>query len=89
MTGAALSIANLVAVAVQFVLDHLACPCDDGTWEHLLPPALDAVLVAAGIKGHPGPLAYATVSHRLAVLASWRRAHGWPTARSVFVMRTR
>lgn len=65
------------AVAVQFVLDHLACPRDDGTWEHWLPPALDTALVGAGIKGHPGPLAYSTVSHRLAVLASWHRAHGW------------
>jgi integrase len=66
-----------VAVAVQFVLDHLARPQDDGTRHHLLPPALDSALVAARIKGCPGPLAYNTVSHRLAVIASWHRAHGW------------
>jgi integrase len=65
------------SVVVQFVVDHLARPLDDGGWEHLLPPALDAALVAAGIKGHPGPLAYNTVSHRLAVLATWHRARGW------------
>jgi integrase len=67
------------AVAAQFVLDHLARPADDGTWLHELPPALDAALVAAGIKSQPGPLAYNTVSHRLAVLASWHRVHDWPS----------
>lgn len=64
-------------VVVQFVLDHLARPTDDGGWDHTLPPALDAALVAAGIKGRPGPLAYTTASHRLAVLATWHRVHGW------------
>jgi integrase len=66
-----------VAVVLQFVLDHLACPQDDDTWAHTLPPALDAALVATGIKGHPGPLAYNTVSHRLAVMATWHRVHHW------------
>lgn len=66
-----------VTVVMQFVLDHLACPQDDGAWAHLLPPALDTALVAVGIKGHPGPLAYTTVSHRLAVLATWHRVHEW------------
>jgi integrase len=65
------------AVVMQFVLDHLACPQDDGSWAYTLPPVLDAALVAAGIKGHPGPLAYNTVSHRLAVLATWHRVHDW------------
>jgi integrase len=65
------------AVAVQFVLDHLARPTDDGTWVHALPPALDTALVAAGVKSHLGPLAYNTVSHRLAVLASWHRVRDW------------
>lgn len=64
-------------VVVQFVLDHLARPTEYGTWEHTLPPALDAALVTAGIKGHAGALAFNTVSHRLAVLASWHRVRGW------------
>jgi len=76
------------AVAVQFVLDHLACPRDDGTWAHLLPSALDTALVGAGIKGHPGPLAYNTVSHRLAVLASWHRAHGWDSPTEAAAVKT-
>lgn len=65
------------AVVVQFVLDHLARPTDDAGWTHALPPAFDTALVAAGIKGHAGPLAFNTVSHRLAVLATWHRVRGW------------
>lgn len=64
-------------VAVQFVLDHLARPLDDGSWSQLLPVAIDAALVAAKVKAKPGPLAYNTVSHRLAVLGKWHRLHGW------------
>lgn len=65
------------AVVVQFVLDHLARPTDAGAWVHSLPPELDAALVTAGVKGQLGALAFSTVSHRLAVLASWHRVRGW------------
>ncbi|KAA0986297.1 tyrosine-type recombinase/integrase [Pseudomonas sp. ANT_J12] len=65
------------AVALQFVLDHLARPLDDGGWMHLLPPTIDAALVDAGIKAKPGPLAFSTVSHRLAVLGKWHRINEW------------
>lgn len=64
-------------VAVQFVLDHLARPLADGTWAHLLPPSVDAVLVKARIKSKLGPLAFNTVSHRLAVLGKWHRLQSW------------
>lgn len=64
-------------VAVQFIVDHLARPDANGNWSHLLPPAGDAALVAAGVKGKPGPLAFSTVSHRLAVLAKWHRLNDW------------
>lgn len=47
-------------VAVQFVLDHLARPLADGSWAHLLPPAIDATLVAARIKAKPGALTSVT-----------------------------
>jgi integrase len=77
-----------VAVVVQFVLDHLARPHEDGTWEQLLPSTLDAALVAAGIKGHPGPLAYNTVSHRLAVLATWHRVHHWEPPTEAIAVKT-
>lgn len=64
-------------VAVQFVLDHLARPLADGGWAHLLPPSIDAALVKARIKAKPGPLAFNTVSHRLAVLGKWHRIKEW------------
>ncbi|MDH1105154.1 site-specific integrase [Pseudomonas otitidis] len=65
------------SVAVQFVVDHLARPTADGGWAHLLPPTIDAALVAARVKAKLGPLAYNTVSHRLAVLGKWHRINGW------------
>jgi integrase len=87
--GLALGAAPLPpAVAVQFVLDHLARPLDEGGWGHALPPALDRALVAAGIKGHIGPLAFNTVSHRLAVLASWHRVRGWAPPTEAAAVRT-
>lgn len=77
------------AVAVQFVLDHLARPTTDaGGWDHTLPAALDTALVAAGIKGRVGPLAYSTVSHRLAVLASWHRVRGWDSPTDTAAVKT-
>lgn len=62
---------------MQFIVDHLASPTADAGWSHLLPADLDAALVAAGVKGKPGPLAFSTVSHHLAFLAKWHRLHGW------------
>ncbi|PBK53362.1 integrase [Pseudomonas syringae pv. actinidiae] len=64
-------------VAVQFVLDHLARPLADGTWAHLLPPAVDAALVTARVKGGLGALAFNTVSHRLSVLGKWHQLNSW------------
>lgn len=65
------------AVAMQFVLDHLARPLEHGDWAHLLPPSIDTALVAARVKAKPGPLAFNTVTHRLAVLGKWHRINGW------------
>jgi integrase len=42
----------------------------------LLPTAIDAALVAARVKARLGPLAFNTVSHRLAVLGKWHRLQG-------------
>ncbi len=64
-------------VAVQFIVDHPARPDGDGNWSQLLPPQLDAALVAAGVKGKLDALAFSTVSHRLAVLAKWHRLNAW------------
>lgn len=65
-----------IAVATQFVLDHLQRQTKAGL-AYELPPALDARLVELRAKARAGPLAYATVGHRLAVLTKWHRLHGW------------
>ena len=74
-------------VAVQFILDHLARPTD-GDWTHLLPPALDAALVDAGVKGKLGALSYSTVRHRLAVLAKWHDLNNWPSPTEMASVKT-
>ncbi|MEA9534135.1 site-specific integrase [Xanthomonas campestris pv. campestris] len=59
---------------VQFVVDHLARRGRTGlTWE--LPPALDAHLIAAGLKQKLGPFKLSTVVHRVAVLSAAHQAH--------------
>lgn len=75
-------------VAVQFVLDHLARPLGDGTWAHLLPPAVDAALVSARVKAKPGALTYNTVLHRLAVLGKWHRLRGWDSPTEAPALKT-
>lgn len=64
------------AVVSQFVVDHLQRQTKDGLRQEL-PGAIDARLVELGAKAKPGPLAHATVAHRLAVLAKWHRLRGW------------
>jgi integrase len=75
-------------VAVQFALDHLARPLADGSWVHLLPPSIDAALVAARIKSKLGPLAFNTVSHRLAVLGKWHRINQWDSPTEAPALKT-
>ena len=59
---------------VQFVVDHLARRGKTGlAWE--LPPALDAQLVAAGLKQKSGAFKLSTVVHRVAVLSAAHQAH--------------
>jgi len=63
------------ATVLQFVVDHLARRGADGAvWE--LPATLDATLVAAGLKQRPGPLALATLTHRVAVLSKAHALRG-------------
>lgn len=87
--GEALGDAPLPApVAIQFVLDHLARPLANGGWVHLLPPNIDAALVAAQVKSKLGPLAFNTVSHRLAVLAKWHRIQEWDSPTEAPALKT-
>jgi len=59
---------------IQFVVDHLARRSKTGlAWE--LPAALDARLVAAGLKQTPGAFKLSTVVHRVAVLSAAHKAH--------------
>lgn len=76
------------AVAVQFVLDHLARPLADGGWKYLLPTSIDAALVAARVKTKLGPLAFNTVSHRLAVLGKWHRINEWDSPTEAPALKT-
>lgn len=75
-------------VAVQFILDHLARPLDNGEWSHLLPAFIDAALVEAKVKSRTGALAFNTVSHRLAVLSKWHQVNQWPSPSESVAVRT-
>ncbi len=56
------------AAVIQFVVDHVGRLGKAGlVWE--LPPALDAQLVAAGLKQRTGALKLSSVVHRVAVLS--------------------
>ena len=57
-----------VPVVLQFVVDHVE-RVEGGVRAHDLPPAIDAALVTAGFKDHPGPPKLSTVTHRLSVLS--------------------
>ncbi|NUA29535.1 site-specific integrase [Cupriavidus basilensis] len=60
------------AVIVQFVVDHATRTTSQGPVSEL-PPAIDAALVARGLKARTGPPALATLMHRLAVIAKAHR----------------
>jgi integrase len=75
-------------VALQFILDHLARPLDNGNWCHLLPASIDAALVAAKVKSKLGVLAFNTVSHRLAVMSKWHQVNEWPSPSESIAVRT-
>jgi integrase len=63
-----------VPAVLQFIVDH-ADRTVGGSLVHELPPALDAVLVKAGIKGKAGSLSLNTIVHRVAVLSKAHQMH--------------
>lgn len=65
------------ATVLQFVVDHVQRSSDDGL-VHELPTAVDAALISQGFKGKLGPLALATVGHRIAVLSKVHGLQGQP-----------
>jgi integrase len=56
-------------VVLQFVIDHAERVLADGRIGTEMPPALDRILVEAGLKTRLGAPALATLVHRLAVLS--------------------
>ncbi len=74
--GTALALPLPVACVLQFIIDHAQRTTATGTLTNELPPELDAALVASGVKGKLGPLAHATMTHRLAVMSKAHQMRG-------------
>lgn len=70
--GQPIALPLLPAVVIQFVVDHATRSTPQGPVSEL-PPAIDAALVARGLKARTGPPALATLMHRLAVIAKAHR----------------
>lgn len=64
-----------VACVLQFIIDHAQRTTATGLASEL-PPELDAALVASGAKGKLGPLAHATLTHRIAVMSKAHQLRG-------------
>jgi len=73
--GAPIALPVPPAAVLQFIVDH-AQRLRDGRLAHELPPAIDQTLVDHGFKGKPGPLALATLRHRVYVLSRAHELHG-------------
>jgi integrase len=72
--GVAITLPVPEAAVVQFIVDHVQRRSKSGlAWE--LPPALDAQLIAAGLKQRLGPFKLSTVVHRVAVLSTAHQLH--------------
>ncbi|VVE35582.1 Tyrosine recombinase XerC [Pandoraea iniqua] len=65
------------AVIVQFVVDHALHQGKQGLTTEM-PAALDAALVAEGVKARPGPPALATLLHRVSVIAKLHTSRELP-----------
>lgn len=65
------------AVIVQFVVDHAQHQGKHGLRTEM-PDAVDAALVAQGLKARPGPPALATLLHRLSVIAKLHTSRDLP-----------
>ena len=67
--GVELTLPVSEAVVIQFLVDHIQRKNKDGLVSEL-PPAIDEVLVTAGLKAKLGPLKLSTVTQRVAVLST-------------------
>ena len=72
--GVALTLPVPAAAVQQFIVDHVQR--QNGSDLHYeLPVQIDQALVAASVKGKPGPMALGTLIHRLAVLSKLHQDH--------------
>ena len=62
------------SAVTQFIVDHAGREVAGRGVVSELPSSLDHVLVAAGFKGQPGPMALATLEHRVSVLSKQHHA---------------
>lgn len=67
--GIELTLPASEAVVIQFLVDHIQRKSKVGLVSEL-PPAIDAALVASGLKAKIGPLKLSTVVQRVAVLST-------------------
>ena len=65
-----------VACVLQFIVDHAQRTTTKGLACEL-PPTIDRALVAGGFKGKLGPVAHATLVHRVAVMSKAHQVQGW------------
>lgn len=65
-----------VSAITQFIVDHAGRDGETGVIVSELPSSLDQILVASGFKGQLGPMALATLEHRVAVLSKQHQARG-------------
>ena len=66
--GTPIALPLSVACVLQFIVDHAQRMTATGLATEL-PPAIDRALVAGGFKGKLGPVAQATLAHRIAVMS--------------------
>lgn len=75
--GAPMQLPLPVACVLQFVIDHAQRTTARGGLTTELPAAIDRALVARGVKGKLGPVAHATLMHRMAVMSKAHQVQGW------------
>ena len=73
--GKNIELPRLQCCVLQFIVDRVERMTATGLASEL-PVEIDLALVNAGYKGKPGPLAYSTLVHRIAVLSKVHQLHG-------------
>ena len=72
--GKAIALPVHTSAITQFIVDHAGRDGEAGDIVSELPSSLDQILVTGGFKGQPGPMALATLEHRISVLSKQHQA---------------